>query len=415
MSKKQFKTDKKGKSKRIYFGNKVSLPIFETVVVFVLLLIGAFFWGNRLPIVQLNNLSSVFHKSSQNPGKLDTASLNQLYAQLRNNFDGNLDINKLNVGIKKGLVNAAGDPHTEYFTAKEAKEFMNDLDGKLSGVGIEISKKNGNIVVISPVDGTPAAKAGIRSNDIIAKVNGKDATSWSVDTAAHKIRGKANTKVKITVIRNGKAKTFNVTRANITVPSVKYSITPDNIGYLQISRFGDDTVDLANQAAQDFKSHHVKGVILDLRNDGGGLLNSAVGVSSLWLNNKVVVSEKTGGVTQDTLHSENDAPLHGIPTIVLVNGGSASASEITAGALHDNKAAKLVGEKTFGKGSVQSTINLKDGGLLKVTVAHWYTPDGINIDKEGIKPDIKVKLTDADYNASKDPQKATAIKLLNKK
>lgn len=389
------------------------VPLFPSLLVGLALFIGGFIWGNRSPLVTVRNIPMVL-QDKQPAQKLDFDSVNQINSLLHKNFDGELKVDDLNVGLRRGLVGATGDPYTEYFTAKEAQQFENDLSGKLSGVGIELGKKNNQLVVIAPVSGAPAVKAGVRAGDAIIGVDGQDTSNWSVDQAANKIRGKAGTKVKLTIVRNGSVKHIEIVRADITVPSVESKILEGNIGYLKLSRFSDDTTSLATKAAQSFKDHKVKGVILDLRDNGGGLLNTAVDISGLWLDNKVVVTEKVGGKVQDTLYSDNTAILKGVPTMVLVNGGSASASEITAGALRDHGAAKLVGQTTFGKGSVQQTVQLRDGGLLKVTVAHWYTPNDVNINKSGIKPDTEVKLTDEDYNANRDPQKDAAIKQLLK-
>lgn len=389
------------------------VPLFPSLLIGLALFIGGFIWGNRSPLVTARNIPMLL-QDKQPVQKLDFDSVNQINSLLHKNFDGELKVNDLNIGLRRGLVGATGDPYTEYFTAKEAQQFEDDLSGRLSGVGIELGKKNNQLVVIAPISGAPAVKAGVRAGDAIIGVDNQDTSNWSVDQAANKIRGEAGTKVKLTIVRSGNVKHIEIVRANITVPSVEFKILDNNIGYLKLSRFSEDTTSLATKAAQSFKDHKVKGVILDLRDNGGGLLNTAVDISGLWLNNKVVVTEKVGGKVQDTLYSDNRAILKDIPTIVLVNGGSASASEITAGALRDNGVAKLVGQTTFGKGSVQQTLQLRDGGLLKVTVAHWYTPNNVNINKSGIKPDIEVELTDEDYNANRDPQKDTAIKQLLK-
>ena len=230
-----------------------------------------------------------------------------------------------------------------------------------------------------------------------------------VDKAVGKIRGESGTEVKLSLIRDGSPVEVAITRANITVPSVKSEIIDGTIGYLQITRFSDDTAELANQAANDFKAKNVKGIVVDVRNNGGGLLDAAVKVAGLWLDNKVVVEEREGGKTKSSLKTDSSPLLAGIPTTMLINEGSASASEILAGALHDHGVAKLVGEKSFGKGSVQELIDLPNGAKLKVTVARWYTPKGKNIDKEGISPDEEVKLTTEDFNANRDPKKDRAV------
>jgi carboxyl-terminal processing protease len=345
---------------------------------------------------------------------LDYSSVDAVYGILQKDFDGNLDKTKLIDGLKAGLVDAAGDPYTEYFNPADAKSFNNQLNGTITGIGAELgSDTDKNIVIISPLSGYPAEKAGLKPKDIVAGVNSQSTQGLSVDSVVNKIRGPAGTKVTLTIVRGG-GQAFNVTitREKITVPSVKYQIDGD-IGYLKISQFSNDTVGLAKKAAQEFKAKNVKGVVLDLRGDPGGYLDGAVNVSSLWLGSgKTVVSERRGSTVVATEYANGDNILKGLPTIVLIDSGSASASEITAGALHDNGIAKLVGAKSFGKGSVQQVENLPDGSELKVTIAHWYTPDGKNIDKQGIAPDVVVSSDGVDIAAGKDPQKDKAYQLL---
>lgn len=348
-------------------------------------------------------------------GNLDLSGVQQVYDVLKRRYDGTLDPATLVEGAKRGLVSATGDPYTAYFDPAEAKAFMSSLEGKYSGVGAELARRNGQIFVVSVIDESPAKKAGLQPGDAIAKVNDQDATNWSVDKAVTEIRGPKGTSVKLTIVRGREIKEFAIVRDVITNPSVRFEITPGNIGILRISRFGEtDTVNLARQAAEQFKQKNVKGVVVDLRGNGGGYLNAAKDVAGLWLNNKVVVSERRGGKVQETLKSGNSALLVGVPTVVLVDGGSASASEILAGALKDNGAATLVGTKTFGKGSVQQIENLPAGAMLKVTVAQWYTPAGRNISKEGIVPDVIVDITPAQSTQGVDPQKDKAIELLSR-
>jgi carboxyl-terminal processing protease len=268
---------------------------------------------------------------------------------------------------------------------------------------------------VSPIEGFPAAKAGLRPRDVVAEINGKSAFDLSVTEAVNKIRGQVGTNVKLKIIRDNEELNFDIKREQITIPSVESEILEGNVGYLKISRFSEDTDDLARQAADEFKRASVKGVILDVRNNPGGLLDASVELAGLWLpKGDTVLEEKRGGVTMQTLQSNGPATLKGIPTVVLINEGSASASEIVAGALKDNGAATLLGAKTFGKGSVQQLEELPDGGILKVTIARWYTPGGKNIDKEGIKPDKAVEQTAEDFKNNKDPQKDAAIQFLKK-
>ena len=346
--------------------------------------------------------------------QLDYSSVNQVYKILKTDFDGNLNQSKLIDGLKTGLVSAAGDPYTEYFNPTDAKSFNDELTGSITGIGAELGTDDqNNIVIVSPLDGYPAQKAGLQPHDIVAAINGTTTQGMSVDAAVTKIRGNAGTNVTLTIVR-GAAKPFDVTitRQKITVPSVKYE-EDGNIGYLQVTQFTNDTVSLAQKAAQEFKAKNVKGVVLDLRGDPGGYLSAAVGLSSLWLNNgQTVVQERRGSTVVGTEYANGDNILKGLPTVVLINAGSASASEITAGALHDNGDAQLVGVKSFGKGSVQQVVNLPDGSELKVTIARWYTPKGKNIDKQGITPDVTVQNSDQDTAAGKDPQKDKAFALV---
>lgn len=355
--------------------------------------------------------------SNSNLGSLDYSSVNQIYSTLKKDYDGNLDQTKLIDGLKTGLVNSAGDPYTEYFNPTDAKAFNDQLAGSITGIGAELgTNSSGNIVIVSPLSGYPAEKAGLKPNDVVAAVDGQSTANMSVDAVVLKIRGKAGTQVKLSIIRGaGNPFDVTITRQKITVPSVEYHEDGD-IGYLKISQFSDDTVDLAQKAATEFKSKGVKGVVLDLRGDPGGYLSGAVNVSSLWLDQgKTVVSERRGSTVIATEQATGNNPLKGLPTVVLIDGGSASASEITAGALHDNGVATLVGVKSFGKGSVQQVENFPDGSELKVTIARWYTPDGKNIDKQGITPDVVVQNSDADVAAGKDPQKDNAYQILQQK
>lgn len=378
----------------------------------IVVLMGVFLFG-----LGLGNGSIAFGSGTarnQNaPANLNYSSVENVYDLLRKNYDGTLDNTKLLDGLKKGLVNAAGDPYTEYLTAQETEEFNADLNGTFSGIGAELGKENDNIVIIAPISGFPAEKAGLKPKDVVAQVNGESTHGLTVSEAVNKIRGEAGTSVKLRIVRNGNEDlTFDITRDNITIPSVDSKILDGNIGYLKISRFSDDTASLASKAAQSFKDANVKGVILDVRGNPGGLLDAAVNVSSLWLpSNKTVLQEKRGNVVVKNYTANGGATLEGVPTVVLIDDGSASASEITAGALKDNGVATLLGVKSYGKGSVQQIEHLPDGASLKVTIARWYTPNGRNIDKEGIEPDTKVE---QNSSSTDDQQLNAAVAELKK-
>lgn len=365
-------------------------------------------WGIGSGRIALNRGQLFREKANQSvPTDLSYASVEEVYDTLRREYDGELDNQKLLDGLKAGLAAATGDPYTEYLNKEAAREFDEQLNGTFSGIGAELGKDDkDNLIIVAPIAGFPAEKAGLKAKDVIAEVDGNSTFGLSISEAVNKIRGPINTKVKLRVIRNNAEDlNFEITREQITIPSVESKILEGNIGYVKISRFSEDTLSLASKAAQEFKNANVKGVILDLRNNPGGLLDASVGISSIWLDaGKPILQEKRGEVVIKSFVAKGTPILKNVPTVVLINEGSASASEIVAGALRDNKAATLIGIKTFGKGSVQQLERLDDGGVLKVTIAKWFTPAGVNINKEGIKPDKEVKLTDEDSKAQRDPQ-----------
>lgn len=366
-------------------------------------------------------IASLFsaHASSQNgslPAQLDYAGVTQVYDALKQNYNGRLTSTQLLDGLKTGLAEATQDPYTEYFTAAQAKDFNNQLNNSFSGIGAELGQDaDQNLIVVSPIKGFPADKAGLKAQDIITDINGASTSAMSVDTAVSKIRGPQGSTVTLGVVRDKTQQLkFAITRDNIQLPSVTSKVLPGNIGYMQISSFSDDTASLAEAAAKQFVAAKVQGVILDLRGNPGGLLDAAVNVSSLWLpEGKTVVAEK-GTTGSQTYTATGDDPLMNMPTVVLIDQGSASASEITAGALHDDGAAYLIGAQSFGKGVVQQLMHFDDGSELKVTVASWYRPNGQNIQKKGITPDQPVVLSDSDVAAKNDTQLNAAIAHLTK-
>ncbi|MCB9839570.1 S41 family peptidase [Candidatus Nomurabacteria bacterium] len=347
------------------------------------------------------------------PNRLNYDSVNEVYRTLKQKYDGKLDEEKLILGLKKGLVEAAGDPHTTFLDAEQAADLEESLNGSFSGIGAELGKDKEYITVVAPIAGSPAEKAGLRPKDIIVTIDDKDAVGMPVDEAVNKIRGPQGTKVKLGVVRGQEQLTFDIVRETITIASVESKVLEGNIGYIKISRFAEDTTKLTTAAANDFKAKNINQIVLDVRSNPGGYLTSAVDVSCLWLKKgQTVLEEKRGGVVIKDYNCPETGILNGVKTVVLINEGSASASEITAGALKDNGAATIIGTKSYGKGSVQEMTNMPGGNILKVTVARWFTPNGKNIDKEGIMPDKTVELTDENIKNQQDPQLDEALILL---
>lgn len=388
---------------------KITLSVLGAALIFT----GG--WAVGSGRISVSGFGSPESMNKNLPTTLDFSSVDEVYRALKNNFDGELSEEKLIDGMKSGLVKAADNPYTEYLNAEAYKSFNEELTGTFTGIGAELTlDKDGNIVIVSPIAGFPAEKAGLKPKDILIEIDGKSTSGMTVSEAVSKIRGPKDTQVKLKVVRDGKEQLdFSINRDTINIPSVKSEVK-DGIGYLTINRFGEDTAQLSEEAAQQFKQQNVKGVVLDLRGNPGGLLNAAVDVSSLWLpSGTTVLTERRGDTVVSTLKAQGTPILKGIPTVVLINEGSASASEITAGALKDNGAASLVGVQSFGKGSVQQLIKLKGGGVLKVTVARWFTPAGKNIDQEGITPEKEVKVSDQEAKDGKDPQKDAAVQILS--
>ena len=349
------------------------------------------------------NVASVFGVRTSNK-TIDLSSVQKTYQELIANYDGKLDTQKLIYGANRGLVEAAGDPHTAYMDPDETKEFDKSLSGQIGGgIGAEIGLRNNKPTIIKPLENSPAQKAGIKAGEVIVKVNDEASSDWSVEKVVSKIRGEVGTSVKLTLLSGGQTHEVSVVRQNIVSPAVESEIDGE-IGILKVNRFGDDTVSLARKYASEFVEKGVKKVILDLRNNPGGTVGAAQGLLGIWLDNQIAMTERRGSEIVKTLRTTGTPILSNMKTVVLINGNSASASEITAGALREYGKATLVGQKSYGKGSVQIVLGLPGGSQMKVTEARWYTPKSKNIDKTGIEPDVKVDLSSDDVNNNVDPQ-----------
>ena len=349
------------------------------------------------------NVASVFGVRTSNK-TIDLSSVQKTYQELIANYDGKLDTQKLIYGANRGLVEAAGDPHTAYMDPDETKEFDKSLSGQIGGgIGAEIGLRNNKPTIIKPLENSPAQKAGIKAGEAIVKVNDEASSDWSVEKVVSKIRGEVGTSVKLTLLSGGQTREVSVVRQNIVSPAVESEVDGE-IGILKVNRFGDDTVSLSRKYASEFVEKGVKKVILDLRNNPGGTVGAAQGLLGIWLDNQIAMTERRGSEIVKTLRTTGTSILGNMKTVVLINGNSASASEITAGALREYGKATLVGQKSYGKGSVQIVLGLPGGSQMKVTEARWYTPKGKNIDKTGIEPDVKVDLSSDDVNNNVDPQ-----------
>ncbi len=327
---------------------------------------------------------------------------------------------KLMEGAIKGMLGAFDDPYTTYFNTSDAKKFQDDLNGSFGGIGAEIGIRDEQLVIVSPIKGNPAEAVGLRPMDRIWKINDKDTTGLSVEEAVKLIRGEPGTVVTLSIFRTGwrEAKDFKITRAIIQVPTldteVKTLASGQKVAVMKLYNFNANVPQLFYNSSVKALQEGANGIVLDLRSNPGGFLDVATNLGG-WLlkDGSVVVRERKRSGPDEVLEAHGNEALANIPMVVLINSGSASASEILAGALRDNRGIKLIGEKSFGKGSVQELTPMSDQAEIKVTIAHWYTPKGTKIDKLGLKPDIEVKMTDEDYTKKRDPQMDKALQVID--
>lgn len=406
------KTSEENVTLNEYYSSPASekkIQLTSTIIAcFVTLVIGVFIganWqsiANKLGITKKNDVS-----------ELNFNSLNDVYMTLAENYDGELDNKKVIEEAKRGLVNAAGDKYTYYMTAEEAEQFNKDLEGDVgAGIGVEIGERDGFVKVLRTTEGNPARKAGVLAGDIIYKADGEDISALSVEDVAKKLRGEAGTTVVLTVVRNNEEKEFTLVRETINNASVYVNYrNGGKTAVLTISRFDSDTGKLASEKAKEILDKGCNKIIVDLRGNGGGYVSAAKDVASLWIDGDLIVEQRSanGDYDEKTYANSGKAILKDMKTVLLVNGSTASASEILTGALHDYNKATIIGEKTYGKGCVQALENFMDGSVLRVTIAKWYTPSGNNIHEEGIEPDKVVERTFEQINKDVDPQLDAAL------
>ncbi|MBI2485285.1 S41 family peptidase [Candidatus Uhrbacteria bacterium] len=316
-------------------------------------------------------------------------------------------------GALRGLVAGAGDPYSTFFNPEDTEAFQEELNGSFEGVGMEIGIRDEQLQVIAPLPETPASRAGVLAGDKIFAIDGEDTSGMTVEDAVRKIRGPGGTAVTILFARDGRGEAFEstITRGTIRIKSVKWEVGEDNVARITIVFFNEEVFSLFEEAVQDILTKDVRGIVVDVRNNPGGLLDEVVRITGEWVAGRPAVIERVRGV--DTpIRASGQARLAEMKTVVLVNGGSASASEIFAGALQDYGLATIVGEQTFGKGSVQDYQTLPDDSSVKLTVAEWLTPNGHSIHEVGITPDISVAFTAEDAAAGEDPQMEAAGEII---
>lgn len=404
--------------------------ILYTILVGVLIL-GAFIAGYGMRFAQdifglsgktaLNNSAQAVQVQKNNPN-IDFDLFWKIWDLVKNDhINGSIEDQKIFYGALAGVAQSADDPYTVFMDPELTKIFSSDLSGEFEGIGAEIGmNKDKQLVVVAPLPGSPAEKAGLVANDAILKIDDKDTAGLSVDEAVVLIRGPKGSSVKLTVYHEGALDTqeVSIVRDVIHIENIKYKLIEHNgkrISYISIAQFDENSSkDFAAQANKVLLDSP-DSLIIDLRNNPGGLLTSSVDIASQFILEGTIVSEKNNKGESHTYRSTGSGILAGMPkVVVLINEGSASASEILAGALQDTNKAILIGEQSFGKGSVQDYRQFPDGSSLKITVAKWFTPHDNSIDKEGITPNILVPMNYEDYQAKRDPQLDKALEELTK-
>jgi len=399
------------------------MRLFKVVtgsLVGVLVVAGVFLLG-YLFAVSTDRQDRIFSESAPNSEltselRGDIGIFWEAWELLQANFySGPTEVHKLMRGAIKGMVNASGDPYTEYLDAEQMRLTREHLEGRFVGVGISVRvSEQGYLLIDNPLPGSPAEASGILAGDLVIKIDGSQIRGKGLREITSKIRGERGTAVVLTIMRDGAPNQFDIriTRDEIKVPSIVSRII-DGIGYLRITSFGNDTASDLKQQLQTLTDSNVQGLIIDLRNNPGGLLDSAIDVSSQFLPEQTVIliersrddQVKEFRVSEGRLATE-------LPVVVLVNGGTASAAEIVAGALQDHKRATLIGSTTFGKGSVQRPFPLSDDSAVKVTIATWMTPNGQHLDGEGIQPDFDLSSSKQPIGREEDNHVQAALKIL---
>ncbi len=393
---------------------KIIVPFFLVVLVSVIFGAGFYFGKSQIPATPPED---IINAELGQPEEFDFSLFWEAWQVLEEKFVNpeKIDYQKMIYGAISGMVSSLKDPYTVFMPPEDAKIFKEDVSGEFQGVGMEIDVVKGELTVIAPLEGTPAKLAGLRAGDRIVKVDDIYTREMTTDEAVKLIRGPKGTPVILTIFREGwlESKEFEIIRDVIEIPSLIWDIKEGNIAYIRLYHFSETGRSAFQQAAIEILNSSADRIILDLRNNPGGYLQVAQDITGWFLERgQIVTIEDFGGKQENKEYkAQGSAQLLPYPLIVLINQGSASASEILAGALRDNRGILLIGEKSFGKGSVQTLEELKQGSV-KITVAKWLTPNGDLIEGEGLSPDVEIEMTEEDYTEDRDPQLNKAIELI---
>lgn len=377
------------------------------VVLFVGIFFGGFFLGKYKTVCQVCQ-----------PSEIDFSLFWQAYNLLKDNFvdKSKIDSQKILYGAISGMAQSLGDPYTDFFNPENAKKFQQDLAGSFEGIGAEIGIKKDQLTIVAPLKNTPAEKAGLKAGDYILQIDGKNTANMTTEEAVSLIRGKRGTNVTLTIFREGwpTSKDISIIRGTIVIPTMDWEIKNEDVAYIHIYQFGDTLSADFKKTASEILQSNAKKIVLDLRDNPGGYLATSQEIAGYFLEKGQVVTIETFGNGQEpTIYkTEGNPTLLKYPLVVLINQGSASASEILAGALRDNREVKLIGAKSFGKGSVQELAPLQGNSFLKITIAKWLTPNSQSISEVGLEPDIKVENTETDITAGKDAQLDKALEII---
>ena len=392
----------------------ISIPIW---IILLASIFGSGFFIGQISRPSIEKVEGLTNKELGQPILIDFGLFWDAWRIIEKKYVDRDDLDRQNMiyGAIAGLLKSLDDPYSVFMEPEESKKFIDDMGGSFEGIGAEVGIRKGVLTIIAPLEGMPAQKAGLKAGDKVLKVDDTLTADLTLDEAVSLIRGQKGTEVVLLITREewDEAKEIKIIRDTIKIPIIKLEIKESNIAYIQFYHFTENASKEFSKVVREILNSQVKGIVLDLRNNPGGYLETSVDIASWFLpRNEIVVIEDFGNGQDNKYRSKGYGDLEDIPTVILINQGSASASEILAGALRDIKGIKIVGQKSFGKGSVQQLEKLKGGSSIKITVAKWLTPSGLSIRDEGITPDIEIEITEEDIDEMRDPQLNKALELL---